>query len=170
VSHRTERVRPTATSSATDRALDVLLAQLAWRRGKLAGRASLAVLEARTQHGEMPPLHVHHEPEALQVLEGGIVLFLGGESVRLEAGDSIVAPAGVPHTYRAESETVRYRLASFVASPGSYEGFVRAVARPMGVHADEPHEDDRVVETLAAANGITVLGPPGALPVVELAA
>lgn len=148
--------------------LRALLEELSVARGKLAGRATLALLERTTERGEMPPLHVHREPEAVHVLEGSLLLYVGGACTRLVAGESLVAPAGVPHTHRAESSG-RFVVASFVRSPAGYEGFVRASARP-SAHPEEPHEDERVVATLAAENGIAVLGPPGALPVADLAA
>jgi mannose-6-phosphate isomerase-like protein (cupin superfamily) len=161
-----EGVTPSPNGQWRERAL---LEELSAARGKLAGRATLALLERTTRRGEMPPLHVHREPEAVHVLEGSVLVFVGGASTRLVAGQSLVAPAGVPHTHRAESSG-RYVIASFVRSLSGYEGFVRATALPARAHGEEPHEDERVVETLAAENGIAVLGPPGALPVADLAA
>ena len=128
------------TRFPSDSSLVSLLEELASLRGKLAGRASLAMVERTSERGEMPPLHVHREPEALHVLEGSMVLVVVGEIARLEAGESFVAPAGVPHTHRAESESARYLTVSFVQSPATYESFLRAVARPGREHAGAlPH-------------------------------
>jgi quercetin dioxygenase-like cupin family protein len=157
------------TPIGSDSTLRSLLEELVAARGKLAGRASLAVLERTMDRGEMPPLHVHKDDEAFQVLDGSLVFLVGGECLRLEAGESFVAPAGVPHTHRVESDSVRYRAVAFVQSVELYERFLAAVALPLAGSA-KPHEDERVVATLAAANGITVLGAPGALPGTALAA
>lgn len=153
------------TQFGADSTLRSLFDELAAARGKLAGRASLAMLERTLARDEMPPLHVHEEPEAFHVLDGTLVVVVGDETVRLEAGDAYVAPAGVAHTYRAGSEHARYLALAFVRSTESYERFLHAVSRPEDAHpARPPLEDERVVATLAAANRITVLGPPGAVP------
>ena len=109
---------------------------------------------------QMPPLHVHEEDEELRVLDGRITVFAGGRRVELEAGDSWVAPAGVPHTYRAESSSVRLVASTSVRAPGRYEDFLRAVAEPSALSSD----DEANLAVLAGASGITVLGAPGALP------
>lgn len=83
--------------------------------------------------------------------------------MRLDGGETFVAPAREPHAYRAESESARYLAVSFVQSVEHYESFLRAVAQPVP-GSPEPHEDEVVVATLARANRITVLGPPGTQP------
>jgi quercetin dioxygenase-like cupin family protein len=152
------------TRTASDTTLRHLLEPLAAARGKLAGPASLAVVERTIVRGEMPPLHVHDEPEGFHVLEGRLVLVLGGVTMRLDAGHSVVAPAGLAHTYRTESESTRFLAVSFVPSIDLYERFLRAAASPAPADLRAPHESDLVVAALARENGITVLGPPGALP------
>ncbi len=157
------------THVAPDTTLRELLGRLAAARGKLAGPASLAVVERTIARGEMPPLHVHEEPEGFHVLEGSLAVVVGGVTMRLGAGHSVVAPAGLAHTYRAESTPTRFLAVSFVASVDRYESFLRAAASPTPADGRVPHESDRVVTALARENGITVLGPPGALP-AQLAA
>jgi len=146
-----------------------LLERLAAARGKLAGSASLAVVERTIARGEMPPLHVHEEPEGFHVLEGTLAVAVGGVTMHLDAGHSAVAPAGLAHTYRAESTQTRFLAVSFVSSIALYESFLRAAASPAPADGRAPHESDHGVTALAGENGITVLGPPGALP-AELAA
>lgn len=157
------------TAIALDSILRSALEELAAARGKLAGPANLAVVERTIERGAMPPLHVHEESEAFHVLDGSLVLLVGGETVRLERGQTFVAPAGEPHSYRADSESARYVAVSFVQSVEHYEGFLRAAAQPVR-GSPEPHEDEVVVATLAGANRITVLGPPGTLPTAAVAA
>ena len=61
----------------------------------------LSVVESLARVGNMPPLHVHHrEDEVFHVLEGHITLHLPGEQIELEAGSTVLAPKGIPHTYR----------------------------------------------------------------------
>jgi quercetin dioxygenase-like cupin family protein len=127
----------------------------------LSGEASaMNTVEISLRYRQMAPLHVHAEDEVLSVLEGRLTVYAGGTRVELAAGQSWVAPAGVPHTYRAESGRVRLVASTAVRSAGSYENFLRAVAAPSALTS----EDEANLAVLAGANGIEVLGEPGALP------
>jgi mannose-6-phosphate isomerase-like protein (cupin superfamily) len=127
------------------------------------GRVS--VVEASARLGDMPPLHVHHrEDEIFHVLEGRMTLHLPGEQVELEAGSTLLAPKGVPHTYRVESETARWLV---VCQPAGFERFVAAISQT--APSDELPPLDRehdlgAINAAAEAHGIELLGPPGALP------
>jgi quercetin dioxygenase-like cupin family protein len=126
------------------------------------GGTSLTVVESTLAAGLMPPLHSHGADEAFHVLEGSVVVYAGGETVRLEAGESFVAPRSVPHTHRAATERARWRSMTFASSAGRYEDFVRAVGTPL---ADAPADEDAAaLLAFAAPSGIAVLGPPGLLP------
>src|SRR4051794_6341275 len=47
-----------------------------------------------------PPLHLHHgEDELFYVLEGEFLIEIGGERFKASAGDSILGPKEVPHTW-----------------------------------------------------------------------
>lgn len=138
--------------------------------------ARISVVERRMGAGDMAPLHVHPDDEVFEVLEGALTLFIGEDTARLEPGDAFVAPAGVAHTQRADTKHVRYLAGSFVRSPSRYEDFLRAVGRPVepaesGAALDWPSPDEEAaLAAIAAANAITVLGPPGALPAAAAAA
>jgi quercetin dioxygenase-like cupin family protein len=121
---------------------------------------AMNTVEISLRYRQMAPLHVHTEDEEFSVLEGRLTVYAGGTSVELGAGESWVAPGGVPHTYRAESGRVRLLASTAVRSAGSYEDFLRAVAEPSALAA----EDEANLAVLAGANGIEVLGEPGALP------
>jgi hypothetical protein len=114
----------------------------------------------------MPPLHIHDEDESFYVLEGVATLYVGEQVVTLLPGASFLAPRGVPHTYRAESEV---RL--LVVTEGAFERFVRGVSRPAETltpppAADGPldHDEIEFITRVAVENGIDFLGPPGMLP------
>jgi hypothetical protein len=114
----------------------------------------------------MPPLHVHGDDEAFQVLEGTLVVHVGREVIRVEAGDHLLAPGGVSHTYHAEDRRARFLATTFVRSVDRYEQFLRAVARPaatMGANWTTA-EEAAVLDVLAEGAGVTVLGGPGMLP------
>lgn len=143
-----------------------LLERVAALRGHAPGGASMALVESTLSAGLMPPLHAHDEDEAFLVLEGAVTVYAGDETVKLEAGDSYVAPRGVPHTYRAASDRARWLSLTFVSSAGLYEDFVRAVGLAGGVAPTG--EDETALLAFGAPNGVAVLGPPGMLP-TELA-
>jgi quercetin dioxygenase-like cupin family protein len=156
------------TAMTTDTALLPLLVRVA--AATAGAGASLTAIASAWDRGEMPPLHVHDEDEAFHVVEGSMTFFVGGDTVRLEAGEAFVAPKGVAHTHRAESERTRLLSATFVRSVSRYEDFARAAARPASGPDDPapgafPSDAARAgLTAMAEANGIAVLGPPGMLP------
>ncbi len=105
--------------------------------------------------GEMPPLHVHHgEDEGFYVIAGEVTLFLPDREIDCRPGDFVLAPHGVPHTYRVGAEPARWLILS---SPAGFERFVAAV--------DAADDVDPVALTaIAAAHQIEILGPPGMPP------
>jgi quercetin dioxygenase-like cupin family protein len=124
-----------------------------------------AMVEITQPEGDMPPLHVHHrDDEAFYALEGEMTLFVGDREIRLRAGDSAVAPRGVPHTYRVESQQARHLV---INSPAGFERFVAAASVPAEAETLPPGppavSPERLAE-IAADYGIEILGPPGTLP------
>jgi quercetin dioxygenase-like cupin family protein len=105
--------------------------------------------------GHMPPLHVHHgEDEGFYVMEGEVTLFLPGQEVLCRPGEFVLAPRGVPHTYRVGDQPARCLVLS---TPAGFERFVAAVAAL-------PEADPETLTAVAAAHRIEILGPPGMLP------
>src|SRR5690348_5753318 len=87
-----------------------------------------SILESLAPRGDGPPLHVHHhEDEAFHVLEGELRLRVGDEQLTLSAGETALAPRGVPHTYLVTSDQGARWLN---VTRGGFERFVRAVSRP----------------------------------------
>jgi quercetin dioxygenase-like cupin family protein len=124
-----------------------------------------SVVESVAPARNMPPLHVHErEDEVFHLVDGELTVFLPGQQIELRAGDTLRAPQGIPHTYRVGSETARWIV---FCEPAGLETFVRAVSEeapfddlpPAGRDHDLP-----AIEAAAAAQGIVLLGPPGALP------
>jgi quercetin dioxygenase-like cupin family protein len=125
----------------------------------------ISVLEHRVPYGFSPPLHLHrNEDEVLHVLEGEFRVKINDREHRLVAGDILLAPKGVPHTYRVESAQGGRGLAITVR--GDFERFVRAVSRP----AERPElpppagppsaEAIQALKAAAAKHGIELVGPP----------
>jgi quercetin dioxygenase-like cupin family protein len=67
------------------------------------GQDGISVLEHRAPYGLSPPWHLHRtEDEVFHVLEGEFRLKLQDQERRVGPGDILLAPKGVPHTYRVE--------------------------------------------------------------------
>jgi mannose-6-phosphate isomerase-like protein (cupin superfamily) len=128
------------------------------------GSDGISVLESLAPHGDSPPLHVHHdEDEVFHILEGELRFRVGDNDLRAGAGETLLAPKGVPHTYRVESEQGRWLVTT---ARGNFERFVRSISRP--AERDElpdaaPEPTPEQVEALSAAasaHGIELVGPP----------
>jgi mannose-6-phosphate isomerase-like protein (cupin superfamily) len=140
---------------------------------ELAAAASppgrVASVERTAGEGFMAPLHAHSRDEAVHVLEGRIMVLAEAEIAILGPGETFVVPEGVAHTLRVESPRARAVFATFTASAGRYEDFLRATGPvcigPSGSPVWAGVEDARGVGAVAAAANVTVYGPPGLLPV-----
>ena len=129
------------------------------------GQDGISVLEHRVPYGFSPPSHLHRtEDEVLHVLEGEFRVKVKDQEHQLGPGDVLLAPKGVPHTYRVES--VQGGRCLTITVRGDFERFVRAVSRPAGRSqlpepAGPPSAD--AIQTLkanAAKYGIELVGPP----------
>jgi len=67
------------------------------------GHDGISIIEHRMPHGDSPPMHVHrNEDEVFHIIEGKMRFQVGQEQIVVGAGETIVAPKGVPHTFRVE--------------------------------------------------------------------
>jgi hypothetical protein len=128
------------------------------------GAGEAALVERSARGGAMAPLHARDgESETYRVLDGLVTFFVGGDAVSAGPGDVVVAPPGVPRTFRVESGSARWLVLTRVRSLSLFEDFGRATAAP--VEGDWPSLDELVtLAAIAAANDIALLGPPGAVP------
>ncbi len=150
--------------SATISPLQEVLALVVAARATAGAPSELAVVQVQVQPRETTPLHVHDEDEVVRTLEGSVVLHLSGKELTLPAGDAHVIPLGVPHAVAGGDVGARYLTMSHVRSVEDYQRFVRAVAVPEeGLRMEPVFEEERALAIAAEANGISVLGPPGAL-------
>lgn len=124
----------------------------------------ISVLEHAARRGDSPPLHVHlNEDEIFHILEGEFRFLIGTEERSGRAGDTVLAPKGVRHTYRVESQSGRWLT---VTTHGQFEEFVRAMARNAGAKQLPPVSGPPSSEAVAALTGtakkfgIEIVGPP----------
>jgi mannose-6-phosphate isomerase-like protein (cupin superfamily) len=129
------------------------------------GEDGISVLERLAPRGESPPLHVHRrEDEVFHVLEGELRVRAGDAELRIGAGESLLAPKGVAHTYRVESpDGARWLL---VTTRGDFERFMREVSRPAehpelpGSQGSLPPEQEDAFAEAARRHWIDLVGPP----------
>lgn len=129
------------------------------------GEDGVSVLEHWARQGDSPPLHIHHgEDEIFHVLEGELRFQVDKAQHRLGPGQTLLAPGGIPHTYRVESEQGGRWLT--VTAGGAFERFVRALSRPaerveLPPPGGEPSPEAIQALTAAAARfRIEIVGPP----------
>lgn len=129
------------------------------------GQDGVSVLEHLAPHGDSPPLHVHrNEDEIFHLLEGEMAFRVGDEDLLRKAGDTILAPKGVPHTYRVASAAGARWLT--VTNGEEFERFVQALGRaPDGDGLPHPSgpptpEQAQGLTTVAGQFGIEIVGPP----------
>jgi quercetin dioxygenase-like cupin family protein len=139
------------------------LASAAIEAGRDGRKTTLAERSARAGH--MAPLHRRDEPETYRVIEGRLTFYVDGDVVVAEGGDVVVAAAHAQRTYRADSDA-RFLVLTRVRALDRYIDFGRAVAPPLAASASgwPSAEELHTLTSIAAANGIEILGPPGALP------
>jgi quercetin dioxygenase-like cupin family protein len=88
----------------------------------------ISVLEHRAPYGDSPPLHIHHtEDEVFIIFESRVRFSIEGTLRHAGPGDVLVAPKGIPHTYRMDSREGVHWLT--ITRGGDFERFVRAVSR-----------------------------------------
>src|SRR6185312_939566 len=123
------------------------------------GRVS--VVEFLNPPGFGPPLHRHlHEDEMFLVLEGAARFFCGGEELTAGAGDFVLLPAGLPHTFLVDPAGPLRTLQ--ITAPGGFEDFALAVggeATERRLPAAAP-VDPAALAHAAWLHGVEILGPP----------
>jgi quercetin dioxygenase-like cupin family protein len=136
---------------------------------KLTGEETdgqFSLVEALAAKGDMPPLHVHHtDDETFLVVDGEMSMYVGDAVLRGGPGSIFFAPRGVPHAYRIESDTARWRV---ISSPPAFAEFVLETSVPakaLTLPTEPPALSPDELAGIAARYGIEILGPPGTLPV-----
>jgi quercetin dioxygenase-like cupin family protein len=126
----------------------------------------VAMVERSARAGAMGPLHARSVDESYRVLTGEVTFFVGDETVTAVAGDVVVAPRDVPRTFRVESDGARWLVITRVRSLERFQDFGRAAGAPaLQPETGWPSPDEEAaVAAIAGANGVELLGPPGALP------
>jgi len=127
-----------------------------------AGDGAVAsAVEIWEREGSGPPKHVHAEHDEIwYVLQGKFRFALGDDEFIAHAGDVVVGPRGVPHTFCAR--TADARLLD-IHSPGGFERFFVHAGTPAGARVPpEPVQVPGPAALRATIEefGARVVGPP----------
>lgn len=146
--------------------------ELLWFKGTLvnihlasrAGADGIFVMEHWMPYGESPPLHIHrNEDEVFHVLEGTMRFHVDGKDVVAHKGQTVLAPKGLPHSFRVESPAGARCLT--ITTGSDFETMVRQMGEPAPAAKLPPRIDPtpEMIDALAEAcarNGIDIVGPP----------
>lgn len=92
--------------------------------------AGLFVIEHTNLVKGGPPLHLHlHQEEWFYVVEGTVLFQIGDGRKTLRAGDSILGPRNIPHTFSSVGDKPGRLLIAFTPA-GKMEEFLRVTAVP----------------------------------------
>lgn len=104
-----------------------------------------------------PALHRHHlQDEWFYVIQGEFLVQVGGDTVKLQPGDSAFAPRKIPHTFAMTSEGTGQMLVLFQPA-GSMEDFFKQMTK---FGKEILPNQEVVMKQLWADHGMEVVGPP----------
>ena len=84
--------------------------------------------------------HVHHkEDEAFWLVEGDMVLEIGGTPIQMHPGDYAFGPRNIPHSFSAGEAGCRVL---FILTPGGFEKLIMATSEPAGARTVPPPSDE----------------------------
>jgi mannose-6-phosphate isomerase-like protein (cupin superfamily) len=129
-----------------------------------SGKDGISVVDHWMPCGEAPPLHIHHnEDEVFHILEGTMRFRVAERELVAHAGETVLAPKGIPHAFRVES-TNGARCLTITTGP-DFETMLKSAARPAeraglpDAVAPTPEMIDRLVK-ICADNHVEIVGPP----------
>ncbi len=112
----------------------------------------VAVFEERVRPGEGPPLHIHrNQMEVFHIIEGKFRFHLDGQITELEAGGSVLIPAGAVHSFRNIGDEPSRIHFEILPAGNSEEGFDRLVNEGASISDIAAFFDDY---------GMDLAGPP----------
>jgi quercetin dioxygenase-like cupin family protein len=117
--------------------------------------SGLLILENTFHARGGPARHLHYDQdEWFYAVEGEFMIEIGQERIRLQPGDSLLAPRQVPHVWAYVGHARGRILITFMPA-GQMEAFFREVTKANAMPPQDPQ--------LWRAHGMELLGPPLAL-------
>jgi quercetin dioxygenase-like cupin family protein len=150
-------MKPIAIPSEGGKKISVLGIPMVIRLHGADTNGIVSAVESHDVPGGGPPPHIHsREDETFQILEGEYEWTVGGNTFVAQAGATIFAPRGIPHTYRYLGQTPGRLMC--VITPAGFEGFFEAIA----ALTSEEQRNIPLVMDIAKNFGLEFLPPAGA--------
>jgi mannose-6-phosphate isomerase-like protein (cupin superfamily) len=119
------------------------------------GNKAYSVIEVQTPPSRGPLLHIHPSQNELFIVSyGSIGIQCGQERTVLNAGDTFMVPAKMPHTFVSLGKE-KSRILNIFDPPGEMERFFADLAAVLNEHPDEKKLTD-----VYTRHNIRVVGPP----------
>lgn len=116
------------------------------------GSNGILVIENTFREKGGPARHLHFDQdEWFYAVEGEFIVEVGQERIKLNPGDSLLAPRQVPHVWAYVGDKSGRMLIAFMPA-GKMEAFFREVTRANAMPPQDPE--------LWRAHGMELLGPP----------
>ena len=132
---------------------------ITWKATAAETAGAFLMLEDVMAGGKVTPLHLHpNEDEAIYVLEGELLVDIGGDQTRVGTGGFFFAPRGVPHAFMVVSDSAHVLS---IQTPGTGEQFYRDVGAPIAAGDPARPPDWALLRAVAEqSDTIEILGPP----------
>jgi quercetin dioxygenase-like cupin family protein len=120
-----------------------------------------ALVHVLVSKGREPPRHIHSaEDEIVYVLDGAIEFYVGDTRVEKLAGNAIVLPREIEHSFRLRSDQATLLV---MLTPAVSEGFIKELSELTAAHsgilsAGACISVEQLV-TIAARHGLEITGP-----------
>jgi quercetin dioxygenase-like cupin family protein len=108
------------------------------------------VFDVEGNLGSGPPPHAHPWTESFYVLEGQVMIVVGGDHILAEPGTSVVVPAGQVHTFQVASNKARFITTTSGRRASKF-------FRDLAAHAPGAPTDETLATVIEVAkrNGLT---------------
>jgi len=114
--------------------------------------SGLLIIENTFREKGGPARHLHFDQdEWFYAVEGEFIIEVGQERIRLNPGDSLLAPRQAPHVWAYVGDARGRMLIAFMPA-GKMEAFFREVTKANAMPPQDPE--------LWRAHGMELLGPP----------
>lgn len=133
-----------------------------WLAERKDTNGSFALAEGLIPKGAEPPPHTHtHEDESFYIVEGGMSLRVGGQTMEAKPGDLVYLPRGIEHSFELRTPTAK---ALFFITPAGLEEAFKQLSEPArDLTLPPPPEEPPDVEGMMAifeAHGVEFASPP----------
>ncbi|KPB02318.1 cupin domain-containing protein [Ahrensia marina] len=116
---------------------------------------AMSIVDSLSQAGSGPPRHIHHnEDETFVVIKGTCKLWIEGEEIFVNPGESIFIPRGKEHTFKVVGNMPSRHLV--ILTPGGFEGFFEEMAAGQFQIPD----DMPSIKESAQRHNLSFTGPP----------